>query len=263
MEDEKLAPIYIIKKKVNHGGHHGGAWKVAYADFVTAMMALFIVLWLLSSDEKVKKAVGGYFTDPSGNGKLMGTTLAGVDETIQLSKDEMEKLKEKLEQAMKTLPKFKELKDQMEITVTNEGLRVELLESAKGTFFESASAHPSAVGREILARLSAEMGKLPNNIVIEGHTDSKPFSNGGAYTNWELSTDRANSARHIMEESGLRPDQVKQLRGFADQRLRYLKDPTNAGNRRISVIVQYLEPPKAKPAAAEKKEGAKPEKHGH
>jgi chemotaxis protein MotB len=262
-EDEKLAPIYIIKKKVSHAGHHGGAWKVAYADFVTAMMALFIVLWLLSSSEQVKKAVGGYFTDPKGTGKLMGTALAGVDDALALSKDDMEKLKEKLEQAIKTLPKFKELKDQMEITITGEGLRVELLESAKGTFFESGSAHPSATGRDILGKLAEEMGKLPNNIVIEGHTDSKPFSNGGAYTNWELSTDRGNSARHIMEESGLRPDQVKQLRGFADQRLRNVKDPTNASNRRISIIVQYLEPPAAHRPEDHKKEAAKPEKHGH
>jgi chemotaxis protein MotB len=263
MDDEKLAPVHIIRKKVNHEGHHGGAWKVAYADFVTAMMALFIVLWLLSSDEKVKKAVGGYFSDPSGSGKLVGTNLAGVDDSVSLSKEDMEKLKEKLEQAMKTLPKFKELKDQMEITVTGEGLRVELLESDKGTFFESASAHPSAAGRDILAKLAVEMGKLPNNIVIEGHTDSKPFSKGGFYTNWELSTDRANSARHIMEDNGLRPDQVKQLRGFADQRLRYPKDPTNAGNRRISVIVQYLEPAKAPPAPPGKKEIAKRDKPAH
>src|ERR1700691_5394020 len=148
MDDDKLAPIYIIKKKGGHAGHHGGAWKVAYADFVTAMMALFIVLWLLSSSEATKKAVGGYFTDPKGSGKMMRTTMAGAGEGIALSKEDMERLKEKLEQAMKTLPKFKELKDQMEITVTGEGLRVELLESAKGTFFESGNAHPSSVGIE-------------------------------------------------------------------------------------------------------------------
>ena len=262
MEDDKLAPIYIIKKKGGHAGHHGGAWKVAYADFVTAMMALFIVLWLLSSSEATKKAVGGYFTDPKGSGKLMGTNMAGSGESLSISKDDMEKLKEKLQQAIKSLPKFKELKDQMEITVTGEGLRVELLESAKGTFFESASAHPSEVGKDILAKLAEEMGKLPNNIVIEGHTDSKPFNNGGAYTNWELSTDRANAARHIMEDHGLRPDQVKQLRGFADQRLRNSKDPTNAGNRRISVIVQYLEgsKPPTDDKKAEKKDEKKEEK---
>jgi chemotaxis protein MotB len=239
-------PIIIIKKMGGHGGHHGGAWKVAYADFVTAMMALFIVLWLLSSSEQVKKAVGGYFNDPSGKGKQVGTTMAGYGETLSLSKEDMEKLKEKLEQAMKELPKFKELKDQVQITVTGEGLRVELLESAKGTFFESGSAHPSEIGKEILVRLAKEMGQMPNSMVIEGHTDSKPFSNGGTYTNWELSADRANSARRFMEESGLRPGQIKQVRGFADQQLRKPQEPDNASNRRISVIVQYLKAPEGK-----------------
>src|SRR6266550_6562089 len=122
---EGSRPIIIIKKKALHAAHHGGAWKVAYADFVTAMMALFIVLWLLSSDEKVKKAVGGYFNDPSGSGKLMGTSMAGAGESISLAKDDMEKLKDKLEQAMKTLPKFTQMKDQVQITITSEGLRVE------------------------------------------------------------------------------------------------------------------------------------------
>ena len=262
-EDEKLAPIIIIRKKVGHGGHHGGAWKVAYADFVTAMMALFIVLWLLSSSEQVQKAVGGYFNDPSGKGKQVGTTMAGYGETLSLTKDDMEKLKDKLEQAMKQLPKFKDLKDQVQITVTGEGLRVELLESAKGTFFESGSAHPSDIGKEILLGLAKEMGKMPNSIVIEGHTDSKPFSNGGAYTNWELSADRANSARRFMEENGLRPDQIKQVRGFADQQLRKPNDPGNASNRRISVIVQYLKPPDAKPPEDAKKEVPKAEKASH
>jgi len=248
-DEEQLAPIIVIKKKAGHGGHHGGAWKVAYADFVTAMMALFIVLWLLSSSEKVQKAVGGYFADPSGKGKMTGTTLAGAGENIALSKDDMEKLKENLERAMKSLPKFQDLKDQVQMTVTSEGLRVELMETAKGTFFESGSPNPSETGKDILGKLSEEMGKLPNNIVIEGHTDSKPFNNGGVYTNWELSADRANASRRFMEANGLRPDQVKQIRGFADQQLRKPDDPENPGNRRISLIVQYLRGPD-KPAIA-------------
>jgi chemotaxis protein MotB len=262
-DEDKLAPIIVIKKKAAHAAHHGGAWKVAYADFVTAMMALFIVLWLLSSSEQVKKAVGGYFNDPSGKGKMAGTTMAGVGETVSLSKEDLAKLKEKLEQAMKALPKFKALMDQVQITVTAEGLRVELLESAKGTFFESGSTHPSEIGKEILVQLAKEMGKMPNSIVIEGHTDSKPFSNGGAYTNWELSADRANSARRFMEESGLRQDQIKQVRGFADQQLRKPKEPDDASNRRISVIVQYLKPPEDKSPEDGKKEIAKAEKSSH
>ena len=258
-EEERLAPIIIVKKKRGHGAHHGGAWKVAYADFVTAMMALFIVLWLLSSSEKVQKAVGSYFSDPSGSGKMMGSSMAGAGESLSLAKDDMEKLKDKLQEAMKELPKFKEIKDQVQITITGEGLRVELLETAKGMFFESGSAQPSENGKQILLSLAQEMGKLPNNIVIEGHTDSKPFSNGGAYTNWELSADRANSARRIMEDNGIRAGQMKQIRGFADQQLRKPEDPTNTGNRRISVIVQYMKGPDEKkevqPANVEKKQG--------
>jgi chemotaxis protein MotB len=239
-DEEKLAPIIIIRKKHVHGGHQGGAWKVAYADFVTAMMALFIVLWLLSSSEKVQKAVGGYFRDPSGPGKMMGSSMAGAGESLSISKDEMDKLKERLEQALKQLPKFEEMRDQVKITVTGEGLRIELMETAKGMFFESGSANPSENGRQLLISLSNNMGKLPNEIVIEGHTDAKPYSIGGAYSNWELSTDRANSARRYMEANGLREDQVKEVRGFADQRLLKPEEPEDASNRRISVIVKYV-----------------------
>ena len=241
--ENSAAPVIIIKKKQNHGGHHGGAWKVAYADFVTAMMALFIVLWLLSTSEKVQKAVASYFKDPSGNGKLMGSTMAGVGESVNVTKDDMGHLKEKLEQAMKTMPQFQQMKDNVELTITNEGLRVELLETEKGMFFDSGNAHPSSRGEELLVRLAAELGKLPNTLLMEGHTDAKPYSGDGAYSNWELSADRANSARRLMQANGLRPDQVAQVRGFADQHLRTPQDPMNPSNRRISVIVKYLNVP--------------------
>ncbi|MBZ5590893.1 MAG: OmpA family protein [Acidobacteriia bacterium] len=242
--ETSAAPVIIIKKKQNHGGHHGGAWKVAYADFVTAMMALFIVLWLLSTSEKVKKAVSSYFKDPTGNGKLMGSTMAGTGESVSVTKDDMGKLKDKLEQAMKTMPQFQQMKDNVELTITNEGLRVELLETEKGMFFESGNAHPTDRGEELLVRLAAELGNLPNTLLIEGHTDAKPYSGDGTYSNWELSADRANSARRLMQAKGLRPAQVAQVRGFADQHLRTPLEPTNASNRRISVIVKYLDAPK-------------------
>ena len=247
--ENSAAPVIIIKKKSSHGGHHGGAWKVAYADFVTAMMALFIVLWLLSTSEKVQKAVSAYFKDPTGNGKLMGSSMAGVGESVSVTKDDMGKLKDKLEQAMKAIPQFQQMKNNVELTVTNEGLRVELLENEKGMFFESGNAHPTDRGEELLVRLAAELGKLPNTLLIEGHTDAKPFSGDGTYTNWELSADRANSARRLMQANGLRAAQVAQVRGFADQHLRTPEDPTNASNRRISVIVKYLDAPKAADAS--------------
>jgi chemotaxis protein MotB len=260
--ENSAAPIIVIKKKVNHAGHHGGAWKVAYADFVTAMMALFIVLWLLSSSEKVKKAVAGYFKDPTGSGKQMGSAMAGIGESVVIGKDDMHQLLEKLEQAMKTVPMFQQMKNNVELTITNEGLRVELLENEKGMFFQSGSANPTENGKELLVRLAEEIGKLPNTILVEGHTDAKPYSGGASYTNWELSADRANGARRVMQISGgLRPDQVAQVRGFADQHLRTPKDPTNTSNRRISVIIQYLNAPPAAPPAEKPKAGVG-EPHG-
>jgi chemotaxis protein MotB len=238
MENE-AAPIIIIKKKISHGGHHGGAWKVAYADFVTAMMALFIVLWLMNSSEVVKRAIAGYFRDPSGSRNEQGTGQAGVGESISLGKDDMNNLKDKLEDAMKQLPQLEKLKDQVEMTVTGEGLRIELMESETGTFFESGDAQPTEQGKEMLEMLAAETGKLPYSLLIEGHTDSRPFTSRANYTNWELSADRANSARRIMQASGLNPKQVVEIRGFADQRLKNPDDPMDASNRRISVIVKY------------------------
>src|SRR5271170_1794641 len=131
------APIIVIKKKGGHGGHHGGAWKVAYADFVTAMMALFIVLWLMNSSKQVQEAVGGYFKDPSGNSKLVGTDSRGSGDNFTLTKEDMAKLKEQLQKTVRRLNDFDKLKNQIEMTVTAEGLRIELMETASGTFFES------------------------------------------------------------------------------------------------------------------------------
>jgi chemotaxis protein MotB len=233
-------PIIIIKKISGHGGHHGGAWKVAYADFVTAMMALFIVLWLMNSSPKVQVAVGGYFKDPSGTAKKVETGLAGTGENLQPPKQDMAKLKVELQKSIQSITDIDKLKKNIEMTVTAEGLRIELLESEKGTFFESGSSALNASGQEMLALLAAELGKVPNHISVEGHTDAKPFTGKRSYSNWELSADRANSARRLMQQSGLRTDQVSQVRGFADQRLRNLKDPLDASNRRISIIVQYI-----------------------
>jgi chemotaxis protein MotB len=233
-------PIIVIKRKGGHGGHHGGAWKVAYADFVTAMMALFIVLWLLNTSEKVQKAVGGYFRDPTGTAKLAGSNIQGVDEKYVITKDKMEDLKEQLEKTIREVPSFDKLKNNIDMTVTNEGLRIELTESAAGTFFDSGSAKISGDGSDLLTVLAGELGKLPNTLAMEGHTDSKQYSGGKNYGNWELSSDRANAARRLMTQYGIRVDQVSQVRGFADQRLRKKDAPLDPSNRRISLIVQYL-----------------------
>jgi len=235
------APVVIIKKKAGHDGHHGGAWKVAYADFVTAMMALFIVLWLLNSSKQVREAVGGYFKDPTGKSKKVGNGERGSGENFAVSKDNMEQLKEELQKSVRKMNDFQNLSKQVEMTVTSEGLRVELMESEVGTFFNSGSAAPSEKGKEMLVLLAGEIGKLPNKVSIEGHTDSKPFASQNDYGNWELSADRANAARRLMQQRGLRADQVSQVRGYADQRLRKPDQPADASNRRISMIVQYLE----------------------
>jgi chemotaxis protein MotB len=234
-------PPIIIKKKVAHGGHHGGAWKVAYADFVTAMMALFIVLWLMNSSKQIQEAIGGYFKDPTGTAKKVGSDQVGAGENFIVSKDNMQQLKEQLQKAIKEVPSFDKLKTHIDLTVTNEGLRIELSESATGTFYDSGSTKISPDGGDLLVLLAQELSKLPNKLAIEGHTDSKPYAADAPYGNWELSTDRSNAARRLMQAHGIREDQVTQVRGFADQRLRRPQDPLDPANRRISLIVQYLD----------------------
>src|ERR1700690_1812291 len=164
MKDKTGRPIIIVKKKViAHGGHHGGAWKVAYADFVTAMMSLFIVLWLMNSSEKIKKAVAGYFNYPRGTASLMGTTMTGTGETVSVAKaQDLQKLKDKLEQEIKARKDLEKLSKQIEITITPEGLRIELIEDKNGTFYESGSARLSENGQELLALLGGELKTLPN-----------------------------------------------------------------------------------------------------
>lgn len=255
---DKKRPIIILRKKGSHGGHHGGAWKVAYADFVTAMMALFIVLWLLNSSKQIQEAVGGYFKDPTGTAKKVGSNMVGTDENFVLTRDNMPKLKEQLQKAMKQMSDFEKLQSHIEMTVTTEGLRIELSESASGTFFDSGSAKLNDDGKELLQTLAGELGQLPNKLSIEGHTDSKPYAATAAYGNWELSADRANAARRVMQTNGIHGDQVTQVRGFADQRLRKPDAPLDPANRRISVIVQYIfknDEDEASPSGKDEKSG--------
>ena len=230
--------IVIVRKKGGHGGHHGGAWKVAYADFVTAMMALFIVLWLMSQSDQVKKAVAGYFNDPKGTANLLGTTMAGNGVQVTQNDDALKRLKEKLEKEIMAKKELQKLSKQIEITITPEGLRIELLETKNGTFYESGSARLSDSGQELLELLAAELKTLPNNLLIEGHTDAAQYSTNANYSNWELSADRANSARRLLQQDGVRQDQVTQVRGYADQLLRVKNNPFDPSNRRISILVK-------------------------
>lgn len=231
--------VHIIRKKVGTQAHHGGAWKVAYADFVTALMSLFIVLWLMNSSRPIQEAVGGYFRDPYGMAKGLGKD-SGAGKRVLTPKESLTRLKERLLKSLESVPEFAKLKNQIEITITDEGLRIELLESPRGTFFENGKSEPTPALVDVLKVLAPEAGKLPNPISIEGHTDSKPFSDSRSYGNWELSADRANAARRLMDACGLRPGQVVAVRGYADRRLRKPDHPEDASNRRVSILIQYM-----------------------
>ena len=226
---------------------------MAYADFVTALMALFIVLWLMTTSQEVQESIAGYFRDPKGIGTQTGSSMGGNGESLTITKSNMNLLKGQLEQALRKNPEFAKLKDHVLMTVTGEGLRIELIETDKGMFFENGHSSPTPQGKDLLCELARQLGKLKNPIVIEGHTDSNPFESV-VYSNWELSADRANAARRIMESGGLKSHQVTEVRGFADERLRVSNRPTDPSNRRVSIVVGYTQviPPAVTTLAAVK-----------
>ncbi len=236
-----MIPMNVQMEPEEVDRHMGGAWKVAYADFVTALMALFIVLWLVSSDREVRDSVAGYFRDPVGFHSLAGSARAGAGEGLSLDEKNIHNLREKVEQAMRQAPELSKLSKYVQFTVTGEGLRIELMENEDGMFFETGSPRPTAGGQRMFGMLAEQLGSLPNQVAIEGHTDSRPFHNGGAdaYGNWELSFDRANMARRIMVAGGLRSDQISEIRGYADRRTLIPGNPADSRNRRISVVMKY------------------------
>ena len=271
MDDHQTPVRIVIKKKKGHGGHHGGAWKVAYADFVTAMMALFIVLWIVGQSATVKQAISAYFKDPGvfengrGGNILHGSQGAAPDPTASISA-EIEKLKteaKKLQEAIKTNADLEKFKDKIEITVTKEGLRIELLEDSAGLFFDVGSSKPKPDTVKLLKLVGKEIGQLNNKVMIEGYTDARPYVNPD-YTNWELSSDRANMARRILEQNGVGKNQITQVRGFADRNLKHPDKPLDFANRRVSILVAADVKEKASvqpapPAALPQKESVKPE----
>lgn len=247
MDEEHKSPVRIVvKKKKDHGGHHGGAWKVAYADFVTAMMALFIVLWIVGQSNAVKNAIAAYFKDPTvfthgggGAGLLPDGAPKQEPSPTAVAPSEMETLKaegKKIEAVISATPAFSKFKDKVQVTLTKDGLRVELVENATGLFFDVGSAQVKAETIQLLTMVAQEIGKLPNKVIIEGYTDARPYT-GTGYSNWELSTERANTARKILEEKGLKKDQIIEVRGFADRNLKHPDKPMDASNRRVSILV--------------------------
>ncbi len=246
-------PPRIIKRIKKHGGGHGGAWKVAYADFVTAMMALFIVLWVMGQSKEVQKAVASYFKDPmgisSGKGIISGGLAAvksdGLFNAAQAHQKEMELLKKMGQDILKELskdPTFSNLLGQIKIEFVKEGLRIEIVDSAKDLFFEIGTSTLTHEAYLLLQKIGDDLSKIPNKILVEGHTDSRPYNNGpNGYTNFELSADRANSARRALTSDLLKDDRIEQVRGYADRMLRDKADPFSFVNRRISIIIKYTD----------------------
>jgi chemotaxis protein MotB len=221
---------------------HNGAWKVAYADFVTALMALFIVLWMMSSGERVKASVSGYFRDPRAYSHKLGAGPAAAGEGLKVNRMNVTDVRRQLEQALHAAPEFDRIKDNVKFSMTGEGLRIDLLETEQGMFFVSGSPAPTPAGEGLLGVLAGEIGRLPNGLVIEGDTDARPYRNAGptnGYSNWELAADRANAARRLLKARGLRPAQVVEVRGFADQRPFNPTDSNDPRNRRVSMVVKF------------------------
>ena len=248
-QEEEKKPRPRVKKAKGHGGHHGGAWKVAYADFVTAMMALFLVLWLVSqADTKLKQAIASYFRSPGVFDSMQGGILAQAKKVSKepgnlTSKDDEQILfsvAQNLQKQFSTRPEFNKSKDQIQIDITEEGLRIQIIDKADRISFPSGSAKLTAEAEEILKEIALGICNLPNKINIGGHTDSHVFPSANGYTNWELSADRGNAARRVLEAGCVKPSQIRRIVGFADTVPMVPDDPFAPANRRISITVLRL-----------------------
>jgi chemotaxis protein MotB len=260
--------VVIVKKKVaGHGGHHGGSWKVAYADFVTAMMAFFMVMWILGMDDQTKAAVEGYFSNPVGYRKgygagsspiAIGSTMAKVQQTplrlvVRANEEKaFAQVKERIESQLNATDSLARLNADIEVQVTRDGLRIELIESGKGdVFFPNGSARMHATTALVLQLVGKELSTISQSVIIEGHTDAARFGPGATYTNWELSADRANAARRVLETAGVGSGRLVEVRGYADRQLRVPANPTSPSNRRISLLLPFTSLPEPATAAAD------------
>lgn len=249
------SPIIVKKIKKGHGGHHGGAWKVAYADFVTAMMALFIVLWILGQDQEIKDSVAGYFKDPLGfstksksliDGKGPGPsqvpTLSQEEMVREAQKKDFERMQENLKQTLEQDTDLSNFSSLVKIEMTKEGLNIELTDNANDIFFELGTSQLKPDARKLISKIGSEISKMQNQIIVEGHTDSRQFKNNGiGFTNFELSAERALSAKRALVVGGMQEKQIDNVVGFADTKLRDPADPFSYVNRRISITVKFKE----------------------
>jgi chemotaxis protein MotB len=255
----------IIKRVKKVSGHHGGAWKVAFADFATAMMAFFLVLWLTAgTSPEVRQAVEGYFKDPVGfteGGSKNPIDLGGSPsiEPAQSTEDEVEKMQmdektikevadnvelRRMEQILEDVKKqieqsetLQAFRDQLLLDITEEGLRIQIVDRSNRPMFDSGSAQLKYYSEDILFELAKPLSRVPNKISITGHTDSTPFVGEAGYSNWELSADRANTARRALVAGAVDEGQVARVVGLADSVLFDQELPTAPVNRRIAIIV--------------------------
>jgi chemotaxis protein MotB len=255
----KPKPTVVIRrvKKVHGGGHHGGSWKVAYADFVTAMMAFFMVMWILGMSPEARASVQSYFSNPAGVEKGFsggpnplargGPAAEGRAARVQLvsrvqEREALSAAGERIRTRLRSDDGLREIAAQVEVVMTEQGLRIELVEQGRGdTFFAFGDASLRPAAAEALGVIGEELARTGSPVVVEGHTDSAPFGRPG-YTNWELSADRANAARRALERSGVAAGQVVEVRGYADRRPRLADQPLRPENRRISVLLPLAAP---------------------
>jgi chemotaxis protein MotB len=290
---EKARPIYVKRIKKVAGGHHGGAWKVAYADFVTAMMAFFLVMWLVTAVSKEQRAaIYDYFKKPSmeqgrsvkpapgqmgpggassspislGGGldapksslqktdKIGATVMTAPATPIDLKSDEekaaeaeevqklierkqLDALMQDLKEAINKSQALQPFKDQLLLDITPEGLRIQILDAQNRPMFDLGSARLKPYTNDLLKEVTAYLRSVPNKLSVTGHTDTTPYAGITGYTNWDLSTDRANAARRSMESAGLETERVARVVGLASSVLFDKQNPRSPVNRRISIVV--------------------------
>ena len=294
MADER--PVIIKRIKKISGGHHGGAWKVAYADFVTAMMAFFLLLWLLNAvTEEQKRGIAQYFRPTiafqntsatfailSGQATPMDTMVGGASAQTELDDPELtdpsnpepsdgegakpvnleeaeatvakaeeqqlQQIKDEIHKAIEATPDLKELEKNLKIDKTEEGIRIQLLDQEKISMFPSGSAAMNPRSKELLQKVAQAVSDLPNKIEISGHTDAAPYVGNGNYSNWELSSDRANASRRVLVENGINPSRLRTVEGKADTEPFVQENPLDPQNRRISIVLLRMTPqPSADP----------------
>lgn len=249
-------PIIIKKKKHGgHGGHHGGSWKVAYADFVTAMMAFFMVMWIMGLSDKDRTIVQGYFNDPFGFASakpssrsvialpgLQNSKLARLNHDVasprQSDVNQLQKLKQTIESKISADKSLKGILRDVAITVTKDGLRIELIEATDAAFFQLGKATLNPVALGLIHHLGPLISQSDRRVVLEGHTDSHPYPSS-TYNNWDLSCDRANALRRALQTDGVGEKQFEAVRGLADTELRIPSKPLDPRNRRVSILLPF------------------------